>query len=158
MKEWVNVVHLGNYSMQFKKGEKIKLWEMWQPRPLFNNWMNFKTSSLPTTAHHYEYNTQYIDCHCLVKHRWIRSFDFHTLGLKNEASLAHFQAFWEAGQTHHALLVSLGNQKWFRSSDRHHPKNSTWNILLLTSLTDPPTSSKKTKMGFKSTYQIQCLG
>lgn len=111
LKEWVNVAQVENYSMLFIK---MPL-KMWQQRPLFNNWLNFKTSSDYRRVYFADkyFATKCADCHFSL-----------------EASIYEVPGrppYCEAGisgacQTSHALHASLGNHIWYQKIERHLQK------------------------------------
>lgn len=111
---WVNLVQLEKYSMLFIK---MPL-EMWQQRPQFNNWLNFKTSSDYRWVYFADkyFATKCTDCHFSLK--------------LTEASIYEVPgrpAYCETGisgacQTSHALHAILGNRIWYRKIERHLQK------------------------------------
>lgn len=90
---------------------------MWQQRPLFNNWLNFKTNSDYTRVYFADkyFATKCTDCHFSLKLNGLGSL----YEVPGEASLLWDWNFREACQTPHALHASLGNQIWYKKIERH---------------------------------------
>lgn len=111
---WVNLVQLENYSMLFIK---MPL-EMWQQRPLFNNWLNFKTSSDYRWVYFADkyFATKCTDCHFSMKLTEASIYEVPGRPPYCETRISG------ACQTSHALHASLGNQIWYRKIERHLQK------------------------------------
>lgn len=104
VKEWVNVVHLGNYSMLFKqkkrKKERNLLWEMWWPKPLFNNWTLklVLSQQLHTTLFCFQ-TLCHTEHSLLSKARLDQKLWFPHVEFKTKASQVRLQALIGARQT-----------------------------------------------------------
>lgn len=90
---------------------------MWQQRPPFNNWLDFKTISDYIWFYFADkyFATKCTGCHSSLELNGKRPY----ISFQGEASLLWEWNFREACQTYHALHASLGNQIWFKKIERH---------------------------------------